>query len=87
MCQHERPSKRQQLTPAARLAQPKFNIIYLLAWESLYQLLTVAFFFWADLIPGFGTSKDIAAFGEVRSHCAWGRLCLPPPLLVQSTHA
>jgi len=39
---------------------PKFNITYLLAMESLIQFLTVALFFWVDIIPGFGTSSSIS---------------------------
>jgi len=38
---------------------PKYDNIYLLAWESLYQVLTVLLLFWADIIPGFGTSDNL----------------------------
>jgi len=36
-----------------------FNINYLLALQSLYQLVAVALFFWLDIVPGFGTSQKI----------------------------
>ena len=36
-----------------------FDNVYLLAWESLYQVLTVMLLFWTDIIPGFGTSTSI----------------------------
>ena len=37
-----------------------FDIIYFLALESLFQVLFVAFCFWTDLIPGFGTSTSFS---------------------------
>ena len=40
------------------------NLVYFLFWTSLYQLLTVGAFFWADIIPGFGNAKDIKQFGR-----------------------
>lgn len=30
---------------------PTFNVNYLLAWESLWQWVVVAFFWWSDIIP------------------------------------
>ena len=40
------------------------NLVYFLFWTSVYQLLTVGLFFWADIIPGFGNSKDISEFAQ-----------------------
>ena len=41
------------------------NLFYFLFWTSLYQLLTAAFLFWTDVIPGFGTaSGSVKQFGE-----------------------
>ena len=42
--------------------EPTYNITLLIAFESLYQVLTVAAFFWTDIVPGFGTSSDLPAF-------------------------
>jgi drug/metabolite transporter (DMT)-like permease len=39
-----------------------FDNIFLLSWESLYQVITVGLVFWADIIPGFGTSKTFEDF-------------------------
>jgi len=41
---------------------PQFNVVYMLAWQSLYQVLTVTALFWVDIIPGFGTSPDIQSW-------------------------
>jgi len=43
-----------------RDTKQQFDNIYLLAWESLYQLVTVMVLFWTDLIPGFGTSESFS---------------------------
>ena len=40
------------------------NLIYFLFWTSLFQLITVGMFFWADIIPGFGNTKNISEFGK-----------------------
>ena len=40
------------------------NLIYFLFWTSLFQFITVGMFFWADIIPGFGNSKNISEFAE-----------------------
>ena len=40
------------------------NIVYFLFMTSLFQLLTVWLFFWADIIPGFGNVKNIHEFGK-----------------------
>jgi hypothetical protein len=45
-------------------ACPSFSIPYLLAWESLYQLITCVALFWTDIVPGFGTSADIVQFWD-----------------------
>lgn len=42
--------------------EPTYNITLLVAFESLYQVITVAAFFWTDIIPGFGTSTSLPAF-------------------------
>jgi len=36
-----------------------YDNYYLLAWESLYQLITVLLLFWIDLIAPFGTSANV----------------------------
>jgi drug/metabolite transporter (DMT)-like permease len=41
---------------------PKYDNIYLLAWESLYQVITVGLLFWTDMIPGFGVSGSASQF-------------------------
>ena len=41
-----------------------FDGYYMLAWESLYQITTVLLLFWTDIIPGFGFSPDIGAWGK-----------------------
>ena len=40
------------------------NMFYLLFCSSFYQLVCVFAFFWTDLIPGFGYTKNIHGFGE-----------------------
>lgn len=34
----------------------KYDVYVLLAFQSLYQFITITFLFWTDLIPGFGTT-------------------------------
>jgi drug/metabolite transporter (DMT)-like permease len=41
-----------------------FDVCYLLAWESLYQFITVLLFFWVDIVPGFGTSNNIGHWSK-----------------------
>ena len=40
------------------------NLFYLLFCTSSYQLLTVGFLFWTDIIPKFGYADGIHEFGE-----------------------
>ena len=40
------------------------NIVFFLFMTSLYQLLTVGAFFWADVIPNFGNVKNVKQFGK-----------------------
>jgi drug/metabolite transporter (DMT)-like permease len=42
---------------------PKYDSIFMIAWESLYQILTLALLFWVDIIPGFGISTDLEDWG------------------------
>jgi drug/metabolite transporter (DMT)-like permease len=42
----------------------KYDSVFLLAWESLYQLITVILLFWTDIIPGFGTSVGLSAWWD-----------------------
>lgn len=42
----------------------QINMIFYLFWYSLCFLLTVVCFFWADLIPGYGTVSSAKEFGE-----------------------
>lgn len=43
----------------------EYDIFLLLAYESLYQFLTITLLFWVDIIPGFGTSKDLPAWWKL----------------------
>ena len=40
------------------------NIVYMLFWTSLYQLLTAGCLFWVDIVPGYGNAKNIREFGK-----------------------
>ena len=55
----EKSLKLQDVTSRKRV-----NLIYFLFWTSLFQLITVGMFFWADIIPGFGNTKNICEFGK-----------------------
>lgn len=44
--------------------KPDIDLIYILAWETLYEEIIVLFLFWTDIIPGFGTNDDLNMFGE-----------------------
>ena len=39
----------------------RLDIMYFLAWTSLFQWVTLAAFFFTDLIPGFGMAKNIGS--------------------------
>ena len=41
------------------------SLIYFSFWYCFYVTLTVGVLFWTDLVPGFGTAKDIHTFGEL----------------------
>jgi len=40
------------------------NLVYFLFWTSTYQLLCVATFFWADILPWYGNVSNIKEFGN-----------------------
>ena len=40
------------------------NLVYFLFWTSLYQLLCVSLFFWADFLPWYGQVDNIKEFGK-----------------------
>ena len=40
-------------------SQEGVNLMYFLFWTSSYELLCVALFFWADILPWFGNVKNI----------------------------
>ena len=40
------------------------NLVYFLFWTSLYQLLCVSLFFWADFLPWYGQVDNIREFGK-----------------------
>ena len=40
------------------------NLVYFLFWVSSYQLLCVALFFWADILPWYGNVDNIDEFGR-----------------------
>eukprot|EP01138_Halocafeteria_seosinensis_P000400 gb/GECG01000413.1/.p1 GENE.gb/GECG01000413.1/~~gb/GECG01000413.1/.p1 ORF type:complete len:431 (+),score=32.07 gb/GECG01000413.1/:1-1293(+) len=42
----------------------ELNQVWLLAFTSLYQFITIGLTFWTDIIPGFGISGDIHTFGH-----------------------
>jgi len=42
--------------------QKRFSIIYFQSVESFYQFSCMTLLFWADIVPGFGTSTNIDAF-------------------------
>ena len=52
---------------------PSYDVALLIAWESLFQFLFVGFCFWADLIPGFGTSSSLK---ELVHNFTGGMSCL-----------
>lgn len=61
------------------------NLVYFLFWTSLYQLLCVSLFFWADFLPWYGQVDNIREFGKkyvllfcVRTKIGW--LVTPPHL-------
>ena len=78
---HRAPNSRERPSPGVAdlcTSQPTYNITLLIAFESLYQVLTVAAFFFTDIIPGFGTSTSFSSFiscvtGDYRCQCQ------PPP--------
>ena len=52
---------------------PTYDVALLIAWESLFQFLFIAFGFWTDLIPGFGTSSSLK---ELYDNFTGGMSCL-----------
>jgi drug/metabolite transporter (DMT)-like permease len=38
--------------------------IYMLAWQTFYTLVTVAAFFWVDILPWFGSSESVSRMGD-----------------------
>ena len=40
------------------------NLVYFLFWTSTYQLLCVATFFWADILPWYGNVDSVNEFGR-----------------------
>jgi drug/metabolite transporter (DMT)-like permease len=39
--------------------QPNYDSVLLIAWESLYQFITLLLLYWVDIIPGFGMSNSL----------------------------
>lgn len=54
------------------------NLVYFLFWTSLYQLLCVSLFFWADFLPWYGQVDNIKEFGKkyVLLFCCQDENCL-----------
>ena len=40
------------------------DLVFFLFWTSSYQLLCVALFFWADILPWYGNVDNINEFGR-----------------------
>ncbi len=58
------------LTADDRLEQHRLNAYFnLLMWQTFWLLWWVLFFFWADLIPGFGNAASLSQFGSLMSTC------------------
>ena len=45
-------------------SRKRVDIVYLLFWTSLYQLLIAGLLFWVDILPGFGNARNIQEFGR-----------------------
>lgn len=48
----------------SRSSRKGVNLVFFLFWTSTYQLLCVALFFWADILPWYGNVDNIREFGR-----------------------
>eukprot|EP00696_Hemimastix_kukwesjijk_P005681 gnl/Hemi2/17159_TR5709_c0_g1_i1.p1 gnl/Hemi2/17159_TR5709_c0_g1~~gnl/Hemi2/17159_TR5709_c0_g1_i1.p1 ORF type:complete len:417 (-),score=128.75 gnl/Hemi2/17159_TR5709_c0_g1_i1:105-1295(-) len=60
------------LEEAAFSDMKSLHVVFLLAWTSFYQLISMAFLFWVDLLPGFGSSSN---FNDFWNNLSYGFSC------------